>query len=247
MTVYNERYRQGLKSFHVIAKPLKTNTHMEDRKWFANFVADWTEEDFLHVAPSDEFYIYVVRKPYHQNDRILAKSIEDISDNEMYREMVYNATRIGVFVMFTAKKLLWILKEHGQSWDGAYFREIILRQHVIPFLRDPSNVLDMNEVIFLHDKAPCMNVNFWGNSIWPGNSPDMNPAENIGVIIKDQVEESMANEDRQNRCNHDVFKINLENTLKDLENDTDLFIDLLCSMRKRFDALKAAEEGHTKF
>jgi len=34
------------------------------------FVDDWTEEDFLHVAPSDEFYIYVVRKPNHQNDRI---------------------------------------------------------------------------------------------------------------------------------------------------------------------------------
>ena len=39
-------------------------------------------------------------------------------------------------------------------------------------------------------------VNFWGNSIWPGNSPDMNPAENVGAIIKDKVEELMANEDR---------------------------------------------------
>ncbi|CAF4138404.1 unnamed protein product, partial [Rotaria sp. Silwood2] len=203
VTIYNERHRQGLKPFHVIAKPLKTNTHIEDRKWLANFVADWTEEDFLHIAPSDEFYIYVVRKPNHQNDRIWAKSIEDISSDERYREMVYNATCIGIFIMFTAKKLLWVLKEHGQSWDGTYFRDTILRQHVIPFLRDPSNVLDTDEVIFLHDKAPCMkanatqhlledeDVNFWGNSIWPGNSPDMNPAENVGAIIKDKVEELM--------------------------------------------------------
>ena len=48
---------------------------------------------------------------------------------------------------------------------------------MIPFLRDPSNVLDADEVIFLHNKAPCMkanatqhlledeDVNFWGNSI----------------------------------------------------------------------------------
>ncbi len=115
MTVNRERHRQGLKPFHVIAKPLKTNTHIEDRKWLANFVADWTEEDFLHVAPSDEFYIYVVRKPNHQNDRIWAKSVEDISDDERYREMVQNARCIGLFVMFTAKKLLWVLKEHGQS------------------------------------------------------------------------------------------------------------------------------------
>jgi transposase len=54
-TVRRERHRQGLKPFHVISKPLKTNTHIEDRKWLANFVADWTEEDFLHIAPSDEF------------------------------------------------------------------------------------------------------------------------------------------------------------------------------------------------
>ena len=65
---------------------------------------------------------------------------------------------------------------------SAYFRDTTLRQHVIPFLRDPSNVLDTDEAIFLHDKAPCMkanatqhlvvdeDVNFWGNSIWPGNS-----------------------------------------------------------------------------
>ncbi|CAM4989668.1 unnamed protein product, partial [Rotaria socialis] len=74
------------------------------------------------------------------------------------------------------------------------FLDTLLRPHVIPSLRAPSNVLDTNEVIFLHDKAPCMkanatqhlledeNVNFWRNSIWPGNSPDMNPAENIGAI-----------------------------------------------------------------
>ncbi|CAF3018773.1 unnamed protein product, partial [Rotaria sp. Silwood2] len=146
-----------------------------------------------------------------------------------------------------------------QSWDGAYFHGIILQQHVIPFLRDPTNVLDTDEVTFLHDKAPCMKANatqhlledeglkFWGNSIWPGNSPDMNPAENIGAIIKDKVEELMASEDRQNRYNYDILETNVENTLKDLENDTDLFIDLLCSMKKRFDALKAAEGGYTKF
>ncbi len=51
------------------------------------------------------------------------------------------------------------LGPEGQSWDGAYFREIILQKHVIPFLRNPINVLDTNEVIFLHDKAPCMKAN----------------------------------------------------------------------------------------
>ena len=181
VTVHHERHRQDLKPFHVIPKPLKT-THIEDRKWLANFVANWTEEHFMHIAPLDEFYIYVIRKPNRQNDRIWTKNIEDISAVERYREMVQNARCIGIFLMFTAKQPLWVLKEYRQSSDGVYFRQIILRQHVIPFLHDPINVLHTNAVIFLRDKAPCMKANatqqllededvkFWGNSIWHGNN-----------------------------------------------------------------------------
>ncbi|CAF1488651.1 unnamed protein product [Adineta ricciae] len=173
--------------------------------------------------------------------------------------MVQDTRCIGIFIMFTAKKILWVLKEEEQFWDGAYFREIILQQHVFPFLRNPNNVLDTDEVLFLHDKAPCMKANatqhlledeglqFWGNSIWPDNSPDMNLTENIGAIIKEKVEELMANEDRPNRYNYDILRANVENTLIDLENNTDLFVDLLCSMKKIFDVFKAAGGGHTDF
>lgn len=63
----------------MISKPSKTNTHIEDRKWLANFVANWTEEDFLHITPSDEFYICVIREPNPQNDRIWAKNISTTS------------------------------------------------------------------------------------------------------------------------------------------------------------------------
>jgi hypothetical protein len=141
----------------------------------------------------------VIRKPNYQNDRIWAKSIEDISADERYRNMVRDATCIGIFVMFTAKKLLCVLKEQGQSLDGVYFREIILQEHVIPFLRDPINVLDTNEFVFLHDKVPCMKADATQHLL------------EIGAIIKDKVEELMASEDRQNRYSYDV------NTLKDLE------------------------------
>ncbi len=73
--------------------------------------------------------------------------------------MVQGAKCIGIFIIFTPKGLLWVLKEHGQFRDGAYFRESILQQNVIPFLRDLANVLDTDEAIFLHDKALCMKAN----------------------------------------------------------------------------------------
>lgn len=56
--------------------------------------------------------------------------------------------------------------------------------------------------MFVDDKASCMKANktqhlfqdndvkFWGNDIWPGNSPDLNAAEHVGSITKDEVEKN---------------------------------------------------------
>ena len=70
----------------------------------------------------------------------------------------------------------------------------------------------------------------------------MDIAEKIDVIIKDKVEELITSEDRRDRHNHDVLKINIENTLEDLEDDANFFIGLLCSMKKKFLPSKVAEE-----
>ncbi|CAF1018877.1 unnamed protein product [Didymodactylos carnosus] len=80
-TIDNYRHREGLKPFHVIPKPLKTETHISDRLWLCDWLRDWTQEDFLHLAPSDEFYVWTIRRPNYQNDRVWARSIEDIEDD----------------------------------------------------------------------------------------------------------------------------------------------------------------------
>ena len=159
VTAHHECYRQGLKLFHVIENSLKTNIYIEDCKWLAYFVVDWTEKNFLHVVTSDEFYIYVTRKSNHQNNRIFAKNIEHISIDERYREIAHDTKCIDVFIMFIARKLLNALKKYGRSRKRVYFRGIIPQQHVIPFLRSPANVLHANGAIFLHHKALCIKTN----------------------------------------------------------------------------------------
>ena len=132
-TIYNYRHRERLKLFHVIPKPLIPETHTWNRLWLCEWLEDWIEEDFLHLAPFAEFYVRLVRRPYYQNDRIWVLSVDDIEEDQRYRQMVQNQICIGIFLMFTSKRLLWVIKAKGESWTGEYFRDIILTQNVIPF------------------------------------------------------------------------------------------------------------------
>jgi len=105
-------------------------------------------------------------------------------------------------------------------------------------------VLDVQEVCFLHDKAPCFKargntrlqellresgIDFFNNSEWPGSSSDLNPAKDLGAIIKDRVEDRMLNEEGRGRYSHQTLLSNLQTILRDLEHDSELFAELLLS------------------
>ena len=131
-TIHNYMKSIKLKPFHVIPKPLKTQRHRDDRLWFCEYLADWGEEDFLHVVCSDEFYVYLHRKPNCRNDIVWATNIDEIPDHERYRLTVKHPQCLGIFVCFSARRMIWVTKELGVSWTGEYFRATILQQHAIP-------------------------------------------------------------------------------------------------------------------
>lgn len=96
-----------------------------------------------------------------------------------------------------------------------------------------------NEVIFVHDKAPCMQANqtqhllqhnhvkFCGNDIWPGNSLDHQAAEQIGTIIKDEVEKKILSKINYSRYLEEILQIRISDVSIDMETNTDLFETLL--------------------
>ena len=145
------------------------------------------------LAPSDEFYIYEERRQNFQNDLIWALCVEDIPEDLKIRGLSKHPKCVGMFLLFTAKRLLWVIKEKGCSWNGEFFRNEILAQHVIPFLKNWQNVIDIKDTTFLHDRAPCMSalatqnmltangIDFFGNGEW------LNAWENLGAILKDRV------------------------------------------------------------
>ena len=148
-------------------------------------------------------------------------------------------------------------QQHGESWNGDYFRNTVLADLVIPFLRDPENVLDVNEVTFLHDQAPCMkaittqllrvnSVDFFDNSLWPVSSPDLNAAEYIGAIMKNRVEEGLLAFEEQERCKPAILRQTLDTVLDELLDDTELIEKLLKSYR-RLQVVKDAGGYHTHY
>ena len=140
---------QGAKAFHQTSAPKLSEKNIEDRLWFCDFLSEWDGEDFLLLAPADEFYIYETRKPNMQNDRIWALRIEDIPETLKVREIAKHTRCIGIFILFTAKRIMWVIKESGCSWDGAYFRQSVLIEKVIPFLKNPDNIISVKDTTFL--------------------------------------------------------------------------------------------------
>ncbi|CAF2058602.1 unnamed protein product [Rotaria magnacalcarata] len=103
------------------------------------------------------------------------------------------------------------------------------------------------EQIKLNICFKTMMLSFWGNDIWPGNSPDLNVAECIGSIIKDEVETKMLSETEYNRYHEDTLKMHIENVLTSMEEDTELFETLLCSYPSRLRAVINANGHHTDY
>jgi hypothetical protein len=111
-TVRRLRNREGLKPLHVIARPLKTETNIADRLWLCNLLTEWTEADFLHLVPSDEFFVWPIRKPNHQNDRIWSKNIEEVEKDDRYRELVKNPVCVlGLLSFLRQRNCIWSLKK----------------------------------------------------------------------------------------------------------------------------------------
>ncbi len=245
---------EGIKPYHEINKPIKTEKNREDRLWYADFLSEFEDHDFLRIAPSDEFFVYSMRKVNHQIDWIWARTIDEIPDEVRYRETVKYPVCLGIFILFTARRMMWIVKERGESWNGNYFRETVLPK-VHDFLNKKDNVVSIGDTIILHDKAPGWAANptqellrngpvdFFSKTEYPGNSPDLNPCEDIGAIVKDHVQAKMALEPDEAKFSIETLTATVQNVLAEMEFSTGLFEGLLLSYRKRLQEVVEADGG----
>ena len=90
-------------------------------------------------------------------------------------------------------------------------------------------------------------LDFFDNSQWPGSSPDLNVAENLGAIMKDRIEEALEAYAVTERSKPAILMQTLNTALEEMSKDAELFEKLLKSYPRRLAAVKAANRGHTEY
>ena len=111
-----------------------------------------------------------------------------------------------------------------------------MTEQVILFLHGHQNILDVTQVTLLHDRAPYMkvlrtqnllkdnNIDFFGNEEWLGNSPDLNACENVGSILKSEIEKKrILSEHLPIRYNNAKMEEHINAVLRGMEFNTELF------------------------
>ena len=102
------------------------------------------------------------------------------------------------------------------------------------------------KVIATQQLLRVKSIDFFDNSQWPGSSPDLNVAENIGTIMKDRTEEALEAFKVNERSKPAILRQTLNTILNDMSDDTELFETLLKLYPHRLAAVKAAKGYHTK-
>ncbi|KAI6658216.1 hypothetical protein LOD99_15485 [Oopsacas minuta] len=157
------------------------------------------------VLFSDESPYELLHIPNRQNDRVWARKKESVAPHEK----IIFPSKIHVWGMmsYNAISELHIIPKSCRVTAKYYIEEILKKclKIVLRRKRKTGSVLvrrllpNMSRCIFQQDGAPAHNAiktqdwckdnvdSFCEEGIWPGNSSDLNPIENLWAIIQSKL------------------------------------------------------------
>ncbi|KAI6648584.1 hypothetical protein LOD99_8064 [Oopsacas minuta] len=200
------RKNHNVRSYKPQVQPKLTEKQRTARLKFCNERKDWSINTWKRVLFSDESSFELFHTPNKQNDDVWAQSRVDVPPSEK----VKYPGEIMVWGVMSSQGLsdLHIIPQKQTVTSDDYV-EVILKQSLTSSLlrtRDSGTILerkllpDRSQAIFQQDGAPAHTskrsqewlknnmTGFWTKEIWPPNSPDLNPIENLRVILQTKLD-----------------------------------------------------------
>lgn len=176
------------RSFRARKKPLLTSVHKKKRVSFAKKYQVWDLSTWRKVLWSDEATFNVTGSA---DSRVYRPPNSDPHDPRYTQKTVKHPASLMVWGCFTYYGVgdLVILPKNEKMNQYNYLE--LLLDHL------PSSFDNTKAEVFMQDGAPChtaKSVQKWlcDSDVkyfkdWPGNSPDLNPIENLWSIIKSKL------------------------------------------------------------
>ena len=240
-TLQRRCYEMGFYCRRPQKKPKLTPTMKKKRKCWANEVQHLTLDDWRNVCFSDESSFQILS----DKATFVRRRPGEEFNLECLVNTVKHPTTVMVWSVISGKGVGRLYVVEGTLRQDQYKK--IIETKLVPQLKDWFK--NGERFVFMQDGAPCHTAKSVMNFLrernipllsWPGNSPDMNPLENLWELVKKRV----------NRINITTRQQLIEQLIAVWHRDPDV-ADLarrcIDSMPRRIEALKKAKGGTTKY
>jgi hypothetical protein len=237
--------KMGFGSFSPARKPGLTLTHMENRlKWCKDKV-NWSQERWESVIWSDESKFTVVGND--RGTRCIRKTGERYEQRHVVPTYKFGKGSVMVWSCFWSGSLGPLVVLDGSIDQDAYINTLAKDFH--PWYQNLAEE-EGKQFIFQEDGASCHTgkyATWWkathqikGFDVWPAQSPDLNPIENLWAALEKRIENV-----RHRISNTEQLKACLQNEWRNL--DSDLLVNLVASMPRRCQSVIDNNGGCSKY